>query len=83
MEQFFDGFSKNLARVVSRRDLVRITSRTFIGAFFASSGIGKLWASTSGWINMRSVKLGTRHPTQCDTAPSEGDDCECAPGQTF
>src|SRR5215471_21484429 len=44
MEQFIDDFSKQLAKAVSRRDVLSIGARTVFAAFVSSTGIGKLWA---------------------------------------
>src|SRR5215471_17919621 len=47
MEQFIDDFSKQLAKAVSRRDVLSIGARTVFAAFVSSTGIGKLWAKAS------------------------------------
>jgi hypothetical protein len=46
MEHFVDDLSKRLAKAVSRREMLSISSRTLFTAFVASTGIGKLWAHT-------------------------------------
>ena len=45
MEELIDSLSKRLAAAVSRRDMLRIASRTLVGAFVASTGIAKVWGA--------------------------------------
>jgi len=47
MERFIDHLSKRLAKAVSRRDMLSITSRTIFGTLVSSTGINKLWASNT------------------------------------
>ncbi len=47
MDEFLDLFSKRLASAVSRRQMLGIASRTLLGVFVASSGIGKLSAQST------------------------------------
>ena len=47
MGHFIDDLSKRLANAPSRRDMLSITSRTFIAAFISSTWIGRLWANTT------------------------------------
>ena len=47
MEHFIDDLSKKLAGALSRRDMLRVTGRSFFAALVASTPIGKMWASTT------------------------------------
>jgi hypothetical protein len=47
MEHFIDDLSKQLAKTVSRRDMLSITSRTLFTAFLASTSVAKLWGRMS------------------------------------
>ena len=47
MEKYIDSFSKRLATAVSRREMLSIASRAVLGAFVASTGIGRVWAAAT------------------------------------
>lgn len=47
MERFFDDLSKRLAKAVSRREMLKITSRTLASSFFSTLGINRVWAQSS------------------------------------
>lgn len=60
MENFFDGFSKQLAKGLTRRDLLTVTLRTGLAALGSSTPIGKLWAM----VSTRSGSSGCGDPAQ-------------------
>ena len=74
MERFIDQLSKQLATTTSRRSMLSITLRTMSAAIVTSTGIGRLWAQTSGlpgdvWSSscgavQQAVQLAFPDPTQ-------------------
>ena len=82
MQELIDSLSKRLATAVSRRDMLRIGSQTFLAAFVSSAGIGKLWAavgSSPGGVNssacgavQRSIQLAIGD--NCDDHNSDSDE---------
>ena len=77
MEYFFDDLSKRIATAASRRDMLSITARTCFAAFLSSTGIGKLWASSTKALSSSQVCPGCGTCRQCNTKAGKCDeDCE-------
>lgn len=54
-QRFIDDLSKQLARAVSRRDMLGIASRAILGAFITSTGIGKLLGQSTATLTSSPV----------------------------
>ena len=50
MEHFIDDLSKQLAKGVSRRNMLSATSRALFGAFVTSTWVGRLWAGSTSTV---------------------------------
>lgn len=74
MERLFDDLSKRLAKAVSRRDMLTVTSRTVLGTLFASTWVGKLWGRTAA-VASTSPSCGTCQTCNAKTGKC-GLDCE-------
>lgn len=79
MERFIDDFSKQLAKAVSRRDVLSVSARTMFAAFVSSTGIGRLWGQTTStsscpacgtcqMCNTRAGKCGLDCENPCTSA---------------
>ncbi|SRR6266567_121694 len=77
MEHFIDSLSKQLAKTTSRRGMLSLSSRTLFASFVASTGIGRLWGSSTTTLSSSQVCPSCGTCQQCNTQAGKcGQDCE-------
>jgi|ERR1700674_213899 len=77
MEHFIDSLSKQLTKTTSRRSMLSLASRTLFASFVTSTGIGRLWGSSTTTLSSTQVCPSCGTCRQCNTKAGKcGQDCE-------
>jgi hypothetical protein len=77
MEHFIDSLSKQLTKTTSRRSMLSLASRTLFASFVTSTGIGRLWGSSTTTLSSTQVCPSCGTCQQCNTKARKcGQDCE-------